>query len=254
MSSRKWAFLSIGMTFIVLLCMAITAYAVDPFLQYRITDRNYLLKSRFVNAGVIKNHNYDTAVIGSSMIQNFNMQSFRDKLNVEPIKATISGISLPEIEELTVLLNNVGKCKNMFVCIDLHAMDSTADPESSRLPYYLYDNKKWNDYRYLLGYEAWMRFIPADIAVSLIYPPGSDMPLSISKNTDLDMLENWANDHEFGEHIVKDIYLNDKITYSKPNLDNLYERMEERVIEFLDTFEYDKEITFLSTLFCSILA
>ena len=35
-----------------------------------------------------------------------------------------------------------------------------------RFPDYLMDDNPWNDYRYLLGYETWMRFIPIDIALS----------------------------------------------------------------------------------------
>ena len=63
----------------LLVLMMLFVYFIDPFLYYRSGDHRYWLNSRYVTKGVLEHEDYDTVIIGSSMVQNFRMQSFRDR-------------------------------------------------------------------------------------------------------------------------------------------------------------------------------
>ena len=106
-------------TLIIIIIMMLIMYIVDPFLYYRETNNLYWLDSMFVSSGLIKNHEYDTPIIGSSMFQNFKMEWFREKLNYKPVNLTLGGL---DIEETEMLMENVvreGKATRMIICFDL---------------------------------------------------------------------------------------------------------------------------------------
>ncbi|MDR1501699.1 MAG: hypothetical protein LBT43_04515, partial [Prevotella sp.] len=61
---------------LVLFIIGLTCYIVDPFLQFRVNPKSrYILNPRFVNGGLAKNYEYNTALIGSSMVQSFNIST-----------------------------------------------------------------------------------------------------------------------------------------------------------------------------------
>jgi len=255
MDSRKWAISTVCLTLAALVIIAAIAFIIDPFMQYRVSDYKYFLKSRYVNAGIIKNYPYDTVVIGSSMMQNFNMQSFRDKLDCEPIKVTLGGISMSEILAMIDLINKQNKAGKMYMSTDLYLFNSTGATDRMNIPYYLLDDCFANDYKYLLGYETWMRFIPVNIAINILILLGFDLPEKFIQSTEIDYLEYWNDDFTFGEEIVINYYLRFRNSAAVPDNDNddvgdisdmntMYSRMLLRFDEFLETINSDKEYVF----------
>ena len=234
--------LSLLIIFFITLLM-IVAYVVDPFMYYRSTDNKYMLNSRFVNRGIIENYDYDTVIIGSSMIQNFNMQSFRDKLDCEPIKLTIGGISLDEIELMSSLVSNNTNVEKIIINIDSTQFNSIE--EINRFPKYLYDDKILNDFKYLLGYETWMRFIPVDIALRLLDVAGIDLPQKFEMATSIDYIEDWSMDHSFGEEIVLNGYLNSSAIVSKQDTTDMYDNMTNRFDEYLINIDMQESIEYI---------
>lgn len=95
------------MVLISLLCTV--TYIVDPYFQYRVKDNSYMLNGWYVGPGLIKNYDYDTLIIGSSMTQNFDMDVFRENLGNSPLHIGLGGINWTEINELLSFANSVGK-------------------------------------------------------------------------------------------------------------------------------------------------
>jgi hypothetical protein len=245
MKSIKWLCAMLGSVGTILFLLGLLAFLIDPFMQYRVTEDKYLLNSRLVNAGLIKNYNYDTVVIGSSMMQNFNMGSFREKLNLNPIKITTGGISLLEIQKMTDLVLKENKYNNLFVCMDLYLFTGNGK-DQSRFPNYLTDDNIWNDYRYLIGYEAWMRFIPVDMVFTILLQAGIELPVKFADSVDIDRLEDWSKDYQYGKELLVKSYTGSKQGTSTPDLDGLHERMMTEVDDYLDSFAFqdDKEYVF----------
>ncbi len=86
-SAKRWIVCFFAGTLVVSILMSAIVYIVDPFFQFRFKDHAYYFTGRFVNAGLIKNYeDYDTVVVGSSMVGNFKMDLFREKLGAKPLK------------------------------------------------------------------------------------------------------------------------------------------------------------------------
>ena len=174
-----------------------------PYMHYRVRDNQYLLNSRLVTPGLIRNYDYDTVLIGSSMIQNTDMALFRQLLGGSPLKITTGAISLTEIQKLTAKLQEVGRAENYYICLDEYLFAPEKWDDMDRFPEYLLDENPWNDYRYLLGYETWMRFLPIDLALSAAKALGIPLPEKFTKATSIDYLEDWQDDWSFGEDVTR---------------------------------------------------
>ena len=164
--AKKWLLRLLALTMALVMLMCLCAWCIDPYMLYRVRDNQYLLNSRLVTPGLIKNYDYDTVLIGSSMIQNTDMGLFREILGGKPLKITTGAISLTEIQKLTDKIGELGKAEHYYICLDQYLFAPEKWDDMDRFPDYLMDDNPWNDYRYLLGYETWMRFIPIDIALS----------------------------------------------------------------------------------------
>ena len=68
---KKWIFLLFVTILAIIVVLVSLAYIIDPFFQFRVKDNKYMLTGRFVSPGLIKNYEYDTLILGSSMTQNF---------------------------------------------------------------------------------------------------------------------------------------------------------------------------------------
>lgn len=216
---------------IILISMMGIMYAVDPFLYYRDTNNKYWLDSMFVSSGLIKNYDYDTAIIGSSMFQNFKMDWFREKMGYKPVNLTMSGLDIEETEMLVQNVIREGKASRMIIALDMIQFNSTVS--KGRYPEYLYDESVFNDYQYLLGYEAWLKFLPLDIAYNVGSKLFPSVVESYSSYTDKDVLGDRASTQKFGKDIVKNGYLSKNGSVSKQNVEGMRERMSSRLDEFI---------------------
>ena len=223
--------------FIILIMMSIM-YIIDPFLYYRETDNLYWLDSMFVASGLIKNHNYDTAIIGSSMFQNFKMDWFREKLAYEPVNLTLGGLDVEETEMLMENVTREGKAKRMVICFDLISFNSVTS--KGRYPEYLYDDNTLNDYKYLLGYESWFKFLPLDIAFNVLYKIVPEKMEEYLSYTDKDVLGERVSKQKFGEEIVKNGYLDSTKTVSKQDTEGMRERLSKRLDEFIMKSDFNR--------------
>lgn len=237
--AKKWlSKLGISVS-IILVVMMLFSYIMDPFLHYRIGDNKYFLNSRFVTYGLLKNYDYDTVIIGSSMIQNFNMQSFRDKLDYNPVKATIGGMNVCEIEMMNKLVNNTDKAERVIISLDMTEFNDKVD--ENRFPSYLYDESKFNDYKYLLGYETWIKYMPRDVAINSLYKMQIDIPFRYVRMANPDYLSDWSLNCSFGSDIVKNQYINGMHLVSNQDNEKMYDNMNARFEKFIVEVELDSE-------------
>ncbi len=236
--AKKWLFRLLALTLSLVALMCAAAYWVDPYMQYRVRDNRYLLNSRLVTPGLIKNDDYDTVLIGSSMIQNTDMALFRETLGGKPLKITTGAISLKEIQKLTDKINQVGKAQNYYICLDQYLFAPEKWDDMDRFPDYLMDDDLFNDYRYLLGYETWTRFMPIDLGLSAARALNISLPDKFTRAMSIDGMEDWREDWAFGSEAVLSLYApppKDK----DYDLDRLLGRMETRFDEYLTHLDFE---------------
>ncbi|WP_343250797.1 hypothetical protein [Diplocloster hominis] len=225
----------------LLVLMMLFVYFIDPFLYYRSQDHRYWLNSRYVTKGILEHEDYDTVIIGSSMVQNFRMQSFRDKLGYEPVKATIGAMNLTEMEMMHEIVRDRPEVERIILNLDL--AEFTNDDQSVIFPAYQYDDNPWNDYKYLLGYETWMRFLPLDVVIDGMYQLGVKLPEKVEQKTRIDDLADWSDDAVFGSEVTWNYYQSLPKVPSGSSPEEIYEVMVSRFEAFMEQMQFqpDKE-------------
>ena len=118
-SHLKWIRNFLCFLLAIVLLLSGVAYIVDPFMQFRPRDNAYLLEEWYVGSGLIKTYDYDTLILGSSMIQNFDMDVFRQELGVKPLHVGIGAMSPEEMAEFLNLAYDTGKADTYYLCVDL---------------------------------------------------------------------------------------------------------------------------------------
>lgn len=203
-SSARWLKRFLALALLVLSVLAALVYIIDPYYHYRAYDHKYKIDKIFSVPGVVRNYNYDSIVIGSSMTQNFSMDSFRRELGQETIKATLGGIDTPEISALLKLAQESGHAENYYICVDSSQL--IADDGEQHFPEYLLDDDPLNDYRYFWGYEVWMRFIPLNMGLLAADRLGIELPQRFNDARSIDKMGEWAYRYSFSREQVLETY------------------------------------------------
>lgn len=237
MSSGKWIVRFACVSLAILLTLIAVAYVIDPLFQFRYREGNAYELPESAASGLLANFEYNMLIIGSSMTQNFNMDTCRELLSCEPLHVGIGGIYTPELEELLQVAYRTGKAEKYYICIDLYLFEKEYE---QRLPRYLFKDDIGSKIRYLLSNEVWFRYLPLDVGLELFRCMGIKLPSKLNINSDVDKYCYWGDRFSFGEDIVIDNYSNGQYGVSEVKLDGLYERMESNVDEFLASLDFEK--------------
>ena len=156
---KKWVliwFLAVSS----LLVIGIFNYIVDPYQQYRKATFYKIPyeNEKELDAGLAKNFDYDSVVIGTSMMQNFNIDDLKNILGYKkPIKLTIAGSS---VYEQNIVLSTAFRhqdVKNVLIGIDFLSYYGSVHRYkhgAASFPTYLYDEDIFNDYKYLISSDT----------------------------------------------------------------------------------------------------
>lgn len=235
LSAKKWIALFLALTVLMLSALAGIAYAVDPYFQYRVKDNTYFLSSSYVNAGLIKNYNYDTIILGSSMISNYDMDQFREELNLNPVKIEYGAMSPLSIAAFLNYAAQVDKASQYYVNIDIVSFRRQGSVANA----HLLKNDLFSKAKYLLGYETWFRFIPVDCGLMLYKTVfGSFPPGKLTQRTSIDQNGAWTLGIPFGRDVVLYNRAQSLHGVSDVELDNLYEHIIFQVDAFLSRVDF----------------
>ena len=158
MSSRKWLGICLAVTVIAALVMVAVVYVVDPLNYIRWNDG-----PRFFNSGVsfipgiVRNYGANTYLIGSSMIQNTDMQYMRDSgVGLPVVKLEKSGMTVNETLMVLRLIQSQVQSPDALINIDFVTFftDDKIGPASDNLKGYLYNHSSLDDWKYFFDYKA----------------------------------------------------------------------------------------------------
>ncbi len=97
---KLWVISSLFSTIAII----VVNYTIDPFQQYRkaMFHKTIFMKEFYLNAGLVKNYQFDSIIVGTSMVQNFKLDEVDSILQYhKAIKLPISGGKI--VEQMTVL-------------------------------------------------------------------------------------------------------------------------------------------------------
>ena len=167
--ARRLAALFFILVFTLLALCAAAVFTVDPFFHYHapLAGFPYIVDSqRYQNPGMAARFSYDSAILGSSMTDNFDTDDFSELLGLKTVKLSSDG-AYPR--DLSVLLDVVfdehspsrreQPVRELFIALDLITL--TADPGETKFPIpgYLYDRNPFNDLEYLLNRDVILDYV-----------------------------------------------------------------------------------------------
>lgn len=251
-SAAKWLVSFFCCLLVILVLLSAVAYVVDPFMQFRARDNAYMLQEWYVSPGLVKNYDYDTLIVGSSMVQNFDMDVFREELGVKPLHIGIGAMQTSEMLQILHCAYDTGKADKYFVGIDLRLLENQSD--DSRLAEYLFADDLLSKVRYLLSYEVWFRYLPVDVAFALADAAGIELPEDFQAKKSIDKLADWRSDVPvWGEDVVIANYTKGAYSVSQSDTTNLLQRMTVNIDKFFSQCDFQKgEHTFFFPPYSSL--
>lgn len=155
---RRWTAVFLSVVLSCLLGCASLIYIFDPFFHYRgpVNGLQYTLtEPYYTNPGIAKNWDYDSIIIGTSMIQNFKTSQFDQELGTTMVKLACAGGTPHNLFiVLSLALGSNTNTKYVFYGLDLARIAHGADELREPLPEYLYDDIVLNDVNYLLNLDT----------------------------------------------------------------------------------------------------
>jgi len=146
--------------FILFTFIGVIVIVIDPFQYYR--KASFYLpvfnKSDYLTPGLVKNYDFDSIILGSSMVENFKLS---DVSNIEgfrkPIKFSLPGAHAKNMKIFADLAFNEKNITSVLIGLDIFALeggpDSLVNGQDS-LPEYLYDDNFLNDYKYIFNIDT----------------------------------------------------------------------------------------------------
>ena len=140
-------------------CAALVV-AVDPFFHYRAPDpeSEVWFDQRYQTAGLIRSQDYETILLGTSMVANFRPLWFDAYYDTSTIKITFPNGGFHEFTQaLDYAFETHPDIKRVIVGLDPNILARPAAEAPDELPAYLYDSNPFNDSPYLLNKDVLIR-------------------------------------------------------------------------------------------------
>ncbi len=140
---------------LVVLCTGVIVYA-DPFFHFRwdAEGEGVFFNQRYQNAGIARNSEADTVILGTSMVSNFRASYLTETFDGTAAKITLPDGRFEEFDQVMETLYRKSSPKRVLFSLDLNILTRDESGLSNELPVYLYDRNPFNDLRYLMNKDA----------------------------------------------------------------------------------------------------
>ena len=162
MVEKKWfiGFLIISLAFCVM--FAGLMFFTDPLIQYG-KENNlftyYTYMEMYSNPGIAKNYDYNAVMVGTSMIENTDVQECNDLWNCQMVRLPYAGGTAKNMKTiLDVCFDNNDDIKDVYWELDEYQLFGSSDETRHPLPLYLYRNDHLQDAHYLLNLDIFYHF------------------------------------------------------------------------------------------------
>ena len=164
MKRKTWALLTLlGLLSAFALISAVVIF-VDPFQIYRLADA-YVppidnTTQVYSNAGIARHYDYDSAIVGTSVTENFRPTQMDELLGGRFIKLCTSAGTAYNHALLLNLAFDTHDLKRVVYGLDVYSFIAEPDHTGSEMPFYLYDRNPFNDAQYWLNRSVLGSFLP----------------------------------------------------------------------------------------------
>ena len=191
MTRSQWGKLTLSLLISALALIILTVVIVDPFEVYHratafippITNGT----QNYANAGIAKNYDYDSVIIGSSMTENFTPSQLDALLGGSFVKLSINGGSPYNNKQMMDMAFGTHDVKRVFYGVDIESLTWFYKTPKCEMPDYLYDDDLFNDTAYWFNSSVLLKYIPACLKTLGQSDPGQR-----------DSMYNWGSLYEYG--------------------------------------------------------
>ena len=193
MRNSTWARLAAGGTALSFLLLSLLVFFVDPFEIYRKATRFVPpidnTTQVYSNAGIVRNYTYDSAIVGSSVAENFKPSEWDEKLGGRFIKLVTSAATAKNHQLLLRLAYQNHSLRRAAYALDVYSFIALPEETGSEAPLYLYDDNPFNDVQYFLNRSVLFSFLPRCFK-TWGQPPGDSLR---------DSMYSWAGRDQYGK-------------------------------------------------------
>lgn len=150
------------MSLVTLVAFAGIMYVTDPLIRYG--EENglftyYEYNEMYSNPGIARNYKYDAVLVGTSMIQNTDVQECNALLGCDMVRLSYSGGTCYNMKTiLDVCFESDNTIKTVYWELDEFQLFSAHDAPRYPLPEYLYREDHWQDLSYLLNLDIFYHY------------------------------------------------------------------------------------------------
>ncbi len=171
----------------------------DPFYHYHkpwFGMKAVLNDKEYQCVGTLRNFDYDSLLVGSSVMENNDNSWYNEAFGVVAIKAIRSYGATADLCYLLDVAYEDHDLKYVFYNIDPSSLYGSAETtyESTGCPMYLYDKNPFNDVKYLFNKDVLFEKIPYEVASSFM------------GDYDENLSYNWAKWKSFGHEMALGLY------------------------------------------------
>jgi hypothetical protein len=179
---------------------ALAVYLLDPFYHYHkpwFGLKSVLNEKEYQVPGSLRHYEYDSVLVGSSVVENNDNAWYDEAFGGTTIKAVRSYGGVADLVWYLNLAFESQDIRQVFFNLDPSSLTQETETtfEASGCPMYLYDSNPFNDIQYLLNKTVLLEKIPYLLAQSL----SSDYNEGLSYN--------WAEGKDFSENGVLTHYV-----------------------------------------------
>lgn len=238
MSSKSYVKYVIAYTLGVLALIAAVVIVVDPFVHYHKPFFGMEVvetSERFALIGAAKNMDYDTALIGSSMSENFRKSWFEDGVFGEKcIKLPLQGAHFSDYSPMFNQVLQKKDVKNLVFSLDTYLLLNNPDKYELTIPEYMTDGIGINDAYYLFNKAVLLDYLPRFIINNLRDSSTEDTAYS------------WAYQNIFDKYTARGSYIplrSIKVEEMKP-FDTYFEFSDKFLDDICPYIESRPDVTF----------
>ena len=164
MKRKTWALLCLSALIAAFSLLSAVVIAVDPFQVYRKAQR-YMppidnTTQVYANAGIVRHYDYDSAIVGTSVTENFRPTQLDALFGGRFIKLCTSAGTAYNHALLLNLAFDTHDMKRILYGLDVYSFIAGLDETGSTVPLYLYDSNPLNDVQYWLNRAVLGSFLP----------------------------------------------------------------------------------------------
>lgn len=171
MKKQRWVISLLVIIVVILLGFAGIMYTLDPLLQYGKESAPltyYEYTEMYSNPGIAKHYDYDTVLVGTSMIENTDVDEFDQLMGSKAVRLPYSGGTALNMKTiLDVCFSSNNKIKAVYWELDEFQLFSNPAETRYPLPEYLYRNDHRKDLSYLLNLDIFYHYTLKDIIGTL---------------------------------------------------------------------------------------